>query len=91
MLFAKGGFLQFLIGFRGDIAEDLLDGAVEDAAQIVEGGSAQRFVLPQPVDGGGGNVMILDEGIGGFSGFLQRLPKGGVNQHSDTPFPCVCF
>ena len=42
---------QLLILFRGDILHDLLDPAVQDPAQIVDGGRGQGLVPAQLVQG----------------------------------------
>ena len=61
------GCLQLLIVFRGDIFHHVLHPAVENAAQIVDGGRVQRLILAQFIQRGAGDAVVLDEGVGGFA------------------------
>lgn len=55
-----------LVIFRRDVLHDFTDSTVKDSAKVVYGGSVQRFVFPQLVDGGAGDVVVFDQGVGGF-------------------------
>lgn len=64
--------------------QDRVHVTVENTAQVVDGGRIQRFVFAQLVDGGAGNVVVFDQGVGGFAGIAQGIPKGRINDQSDT-------
>ena len=51
--------LKGLIRFGRDINQDILNPAVQDPAQIIEGGRVHRFVFPELVDGGAGYVVAV--------------------------------
>ena len=54
------GASELLIIFGWDVLCDVLDLAVEDAAEIVDRGGVQGFVFSQLVDGGAGNAVSVD-------------------------------
>lgn len=82
----NGEFLQSkgLVLVRGDIGHDVLHVAVEDPAEVVDGGGVQGLVLAELVQGGAGDMVVFDEGVGGLGGCFQRLPEGGVDDHGGT-------
>ena len=45
--------------------------------------------MAQLIDGGAGDVMILDQGIGRFLGRGKGFPKRIVNDHLCTSLPAV--
>ena len=59
-----------LIIITRNILHDILNAAIQDDAQVVDGGCIKRLVLTELVDRGAGNVVILDERIGGLGGLL---------------------
>lgn len=61
--------------------------AVQDAAEVVDGGGVQGLVLTELVDGGAGEVVVLDQGVGGLAGCAERFPEGGVDDHEVPPEP----
>jgi hypothetical protein len=67
-----------LIFLAGDIFHDLLDPAIEDPAQVIDGGGIQRSVLAKFIDGGAGYPVVFDQGVGGFTGSAQRIPERSV-------------
>lgn len=73
-----------LIFFRRPILHDILNAAIQDDAQVVDGGCIQRLVLTQLVNCGTGNVVILDERIGRLGRLLQRCPESIVYDHRTT-------
>ena len=77
--------LQKLVIAAGDIDQNVLDFAVQDTAQVVECGGIQRLVFAEFVDGGAGNPVVFNQGIGGFVGFAQCGPEGCVRNHNATP------
>ena len=78
--------LKYLVILRGCIGHDVLHGTMQNPAEVIDGGGVQGFILPQFVDGGAGNVVVLDEGIGGFFRPLQGLPKRRIDDQDSTPF-----
>lgn len=50
--------------------------AVQDAAEVVDGGGVQGLVFAELVDGGAGEVVVLDQGVGGLAGCAERFPEG---------------
>jgi hypothetical protein len=78
-------WLQDLIVFIWNILHHLSDGAVEDAAQVIDGGAVHRLVFSQLVDGGAGNVVIFDQRVGGFLGIPKRLPKRSLQDQQNPP------
>ena len=39
------------------------------------------------VDGGAGEVVVLDQGVGGLAGCAERFPEGSVDDHGVPPEP----
>ena len=72
---------------RGDVGHDVLHIAVQDAAEVVDGGGVQGLVFTEFVDGGAGEVVVLDQGVGGLAGCAERFPEGGVDDHEVPPEP----
>ena len=67
-----------LIFVGGDIFHDGFHRAGEDAAEVVDGGGIEGLVSAQLVDGGAGDPVIFDQGIGGLRRIAQGIPKGSV-------------
>ncbi len=61
--------------------------AVQDAAEVVDGGGVQGLVFTELVDGGAGEVVVLDQSVGGLAGCAERFPEGGVDDHGVPPEP----
>ena len=80
----RNAALQGVIFGRGDIFHYGFNSAVENAAQIVDGGGIQRFVFSELVYGWAGNAIILYKGVGGFSWIFESFPKRSINNHSIT-------
>ena len=74
---------------RHDIGHDVFDVAAEDAAEVIDRGGRDRLVFSELVNGGAGDVMILDESIGRFLRRGKGFPKGIVNDHLCTSLPAV--
>lgn len=53
-------FLQRLVCIGRYIIKDISDIAVEDAAEVVDGGGIHRFIFAEFVNCGTGNVMVID-------------------------------
>jgi hypothetical protein len=64
-----------LVILIGNVLYDLLDTASENSAQVVKGRGGDGLVISQLVDGGTGNAVLSDQGIGGFAGFVKRIPE----------------
>lgn len=79
-------WLQDLIVFTWNILHHLGDGAVEDAAQVIDGGAVHRLVLPQLVNGGAGNVVVFDQCVGGLLRSPEGVPKGRIYDHRQASF-----
>ena len=56
---------------RRDIGHNVFDVATEDAAEVIDRGGCDGFILSELINGGAGDVMIFDERIGGFSRTAQ--------------------
>lgn len=54
-------FLQRLVCIGRHIIENIRDIAVKDAAKVVDGGSVHGFIFAEFVDGGAGNMMVIDQ------------------------------
>lgn len=85
MAFCKIGVLQGLIFVGRDVFRNVFQLAVQYAANIIQRGGVQGFVLAQFIDGGAGNVVVMNEGIGRLIGILQRYPEAIINYHTVTP------
>ena len=59
--------LQRLIFVRGYIFRNVFQPAIQNAAQVVERRCVQGLVFAQLVNGRTGDVMLVDERIGGLS------------------------
>jgi len=70
--------LQNLIFLAGNILHDMLNTAVQDAAEVIDGGGIQGFILAELIQGGTGNAVILGKGVGGFTGCPEGDPEGCV-------------
>ena len=79
-----GRQLQKLILLRGNIAHDPLHRAGKDPAKIIDGGGIQGLVLSELVNGGAGDFVPFDQGVGGFLRSLKGFPKGGIVNHGIT-------
>jgi hypothetical protein len=82
------GFLQDRIILAGNVFHDLRYGAVQNPAQVIDGGGVHGLILSQLVYGGAGKTVVLDQGIGGFLGGTERFPEGFVGNHRMAPFLC---
>jgi len=58
--------LQCLLIFRWNVLSDVLNPAVEDAAQIVDGGRSDRTVIAKLLNRCTGNMMCVYQSIGGL-------------------------
>ena len=56
-------WLICVCGFFGYIAKNLTDLAIEDSAEVIEGGSAYGLVVAQPVDGGAADAVNIYQEI----------------------------
>lgn len=66
---------------RRDIGHNVFDVAAEDAAEVIDRGGCDGFILSELINGGAGDVMIFDQGIGRFLERGKGFPKGSVNDH----------
>lgn len=64
---------------------------MQNPAEVIDGGGVQGFILAQFVNGGAGNVVVFDEGVGRFPGFFQGLPEGGVVDHGIISWDSITF
>lgn len=70
---------------------------MEDAAEVVDRCGGEGLVFAELLDGGAGNAVVFDQGIGGFGGLLQLLPKGLIADHRIPPkrinfiLGCICY
>ena len=55
-----------LVIFGRDVLHDFTNSTIENSAKVVNGGGVQRLVFPQLVDGGAGDMVVFDQGVGGF-------------------------
>ena len=69
-----------------NVFHDVFRLALKNSAQIIDGGRGYRLVFPQLVNGGAGNMMPGDQGVGRLRGGLQCFPKTPVNNHSSHSF-----
>ena len=67
------------------IAHHFLDVAVENPAKVIDCGGVDGFIIAQAVDGGAGNVVLVDECVCGFLRFLQGPPERLICNHSGSP------
>lgn len=74
---------------RRDIGHDVFDVATKDAAEVIDRGGCDGFILSELINGGAGDVMIFDQGIGRFLGRGKGFPKGTVNDHLCTSLPAA--
>lgn len=74
---------------RRDIGHNVFDVAAEDAAEVIDRGGCDGFILSELINGGAGDVMIFDQGIGRFLGRGKGFPKRIVNDHLCTSLPAV--
>ncbi len=74
---------------RRDIGHNVFDVATEDAAEVIDRGGCDGFILSELINGGAGDVMILDQGIGRFLGRGKGFPKRIVNDHLCTSLPAI--
>ena len=58
--------------------------AVQDAAEAVNGGGVQGLVFTELVDGGAGEVVVLDQGVGGLAGCAERFSRRGCRRSWGT-------
>ena len=79
-------FLQGLIAGTGYIFHHIGHFAAQNAAKIIDGGGVQGAIVAEFVDGGTGDAMIFDQGVGGLAGGMKRAPKWLVrNQNCHLP------
>ena len=62
-----------------------MDVTVEDSAEVVDGCGIDRFIFAQAINGGAGNVVLVDQRVCGFSGLLQGSPERLVCNHAGSP------
>ena len=70
-----------MILFARNVGQDILHPAVQDAAEVIDGRGGDRLVFAELVNGGAGNAVIIDEGVGGFRRAAQGFPKTIVTNH----------
>lgn len=58
---------------------------MQDPAQVVQGSSIHRLIFPQFVNGGTGDMMLVDQGIGCFLGIFQCFPERLIDDHALVP------
>jgi len=80
------GEMKGLIIFIGDILQDILHGAVQNAAKVIQGFGGDVFVVFQPVKGAVGKSVLCCESVPVFRRLLQCFPEGGVIDHNIIPF-----
>ena len=73
-----------MIRFARNVGQDILHPAVQDAAEVIDGRGGDRLVPSELVDGGAGNTVIFDEGVGGFRRAPQGFPKNDCNKSYRT-------
>ena len=73
--------LQALILRRMNIFRHIADGTVQDPAQIIQGCCGDGLIFAQLVNGGAGNVVLLNQSIRGFRGRFESAPKGRIYNH----------
>ena len=89
---AGGKALQNLIVLGGDVGHHIGNIAIQDPAQVVDGGDVNGLVFAELIDGGAGNAMVFDQRIGGLLRVPQRLPKRCIRNHGATflhAFSCI--
>ena len=65
-----------------NVFHDVFRLALKNSAQIIDGGRGYGLVFPQLVNGGAGNMMLVDQCVGGFLRFAQGFPKSGIYDHT---------
>ena len=80
------GEMKGLIIFIGDILQDILHGAVQNAAKVIQGFGGDILIVLQPMKGAVGKVVLCREGVPIFRRLFQRFPEGGVINHNIIPF-----
>ena len=74
------------------VFQDVIHPAGEDAAQAVQGGGGDVPVVLQGVQGASAEGMLLDEGIGGDPLALHGLPKRIIDDHGiHLPVDTIIF
>ena len=74
------------------VFQDVIHSAGEDAAQAVQGGGGDVPVVLQGVQGASAEGMLLDEGIGGDPLALHGLPKRIIDDHGiHLPVDIIIF
>jgi hypothetical protein len=58
----------------GNVFHDILDPAMEDVAQAVDGVGLHVFILAEPVKLGAVDVVVGVQGILGYAALLHRFP-----------------
>ena len=80
---------QHLIVLGGDVAHDRLDGAVQDAAEVVDGRGVHGPVFPQLVERGAGDAVAVDQRVRGLLRRAQRIPERFIGNHKNHPFRMI--
>ena len=70
-----------MIFLAWNILHNFFHPALQNPAQVIDGGGVERLVFPQLVDGGAGDAVVLDEGVGRFGGSSECGPKRCVRYH----------
>ena len=71
-----------LILIAVDILEDLFRTAAEQGAKIVQRFGADGFVLPELVQGGTGDIVMVDHSVSRFFRIFKGFPKRCVIYHA---------
>lgn len=70
-----------LVELRGDIHSDILDPAVQDAAEIVDRGGGHGLIFSQTVDSCTGKMVDGYKRVGGFGRIREGFPKWTIVNH----------
>ena len=67
-----------MICVTGNIFHQILNPAIQNSSQVIEGRGGHGLVLPELIGGGAVKMVVLDQGVGRFLRVLQRFSKGMI-------------
>lgn len=80
-IYGRPFLLKWLVAIVGKIAQYALHGAVQYAAEVVDGFCGNILVVFQTVESAVGEVMPAGERVPVFRRVFQSFPKRGVINH----------
>ena len=74
-----------MISVRRCVTHHFLNIAVENTTEVVDGGGIDGFIVAQAINGGAGNVVLVNQRVRGFFGLLQGSPEWLICNHTGSP------